>query len=495
MRSSFRLVSWLSVGALAVATTSAFACGNGSSSSGDPQDAGGVTSFSYTGQGCEYAIAPPESRALLDLALDDGSNVDGAGAQPKRVRLGLGGATTMGAAGYADPTKTAAFTWETDAKSGAAKVRIGSDPNALSDVRTGYTWTTPKPTVGLGTDEPETYMHEVHVCGLQPGKTYYYQVGGGASGSEVWSATQSFTTVPDSGKIVVGLSGDSRDKVEVFALVQTRMREAGVNLQLFSGDMVIFGARAQLYQQWLDAIWKDPSDGSKFLTLGQQMFVPIAGNHENEATRFYGNFAIPGTGVYAETYASFNVGSVHFVMLDDQPIATEPEGAMSKALLGWLEEDLTRADADRAAHPFVVAVSHRGLFSTSQHANDSDLHEARGKLAPVFDKHHVNLVVTGHDHEYERSKPLRAGADPKGDPIVRPTPAEGTVYVINAGAGASGYNIGTAPVAWREKAEAFNGNGFSGCYALLEIEAAKITLKAYLLGSPDKPIDTVELTK
>ena len=63
-------------------------------------------------------------------------------------------------------------------------------------------------------------MHEVHVCGLNPATTYYYQVGGGASGAEVWSATQSFTTVPASGTVTIGISGDARDQVSTFQLVQ-----------------------------------------------------------------------------------------------------------------------------------------------------------------------------------------------------------------------------------------------------------------------------------
>src|SRR5262249_45916033 len=162
--------------------------------------------------------------------------------------------------------------------------------------KTGYVWTTPPPTAGAGVDEPPTHMHEVHVCGLTPGKTYYYQVGGGAPGAEVWSATQSFTTVPTGGKVTVGILGDARDKVDVWQLVHKRMKNAAVNLQLISGDIVDIGSFEHLYANWLDAIWKDPADATKFLTLGEQMFVPIAGNHENEAARFYGAFAIPGDG-------------------------------------------------------------------------------------------------------------------------------------------------------------------------------------------------------
>src|SRR4051812_48343226 len=70
--------------------------------------------FSYSPVGCAYSFTPPDPRAFTAFAPDDAAApTDTAGAAPLRVRIGLGGATNAGAAGYADPTTTAAFTWET----------------------------------------------------------------------------------------------------------------------------------------------------------------------------------------------------------------------------------------------------------------------------------------------------------------------------------------------------------------------------------------------
>jgi predicted phosphodiesterase len=345
-------------------------------------------------------------------------------------------------------------------------------------------------------------MHEVHVCGLTAGKTYYYQVGGGAAGSEVWSATQTFTTVPTTGKVTIGLAGDARDKVSTWQLVQQRMRDAAVNIQLFGGDFVDIGTFEQLYTAALDAAWKDPQDATKFLTLGQQMIVPIAGNHENEAARFYAAFAIPGDDPqYAETFASFNVGGVHVALIDDQSIATDPGGdPQAAATLAWLDKDLTAADADRANHPFVVVVSHRGVFSTSNHGVDPDVLQTRGKLAPLFDKHHVDLAVNGHDHEFEISKPLHAGTDPSGAPTVQPA-GQGTVYLITAGAGAEPYDVGTVTADFRDTSTKFgNGTPYVGVYTLATIEGNKLTVTTYGLKaagggvSGDDVLKTIVLT-
>jgi hypothetical protein len=488
--------SWVLLVGVGLIGVSAFgmSCSSGKAPPKNEDAGPSAAAFSFSPQGCAYTISPPASRAFTDFAVDDPTPV-GDGAAPLRVRVGLGGATTKGAPGYADPTTTAVFTWQTKEKNHAARVRMGTDAGNVVDLHGGYSWTTPPPTLGFGTNEPETYMHEVHVCGLKPATTYYYQVGGGGGGKEAWSAAQYFTTVPASGKITVGILGDARDKVDTWRLVQQRMRDKSVAMQLTSGDLVDIGASEALFDTWLDAAWKDPSDPAKFITLGQQMIVAIAGNHENEAARFYANFSLPGD---TEQYASFDVGSAHFVVIDDQPIADSATGEEGSAILKWLEDDLARADADRAAHPFIVAVNHRGLFTTSLHSTDGDIREVRAAVAPIFDKHHVDLVLNGHDHEFERSKPLKAGADPAQAPVVQATPKDGTIYVVNAGAGADPYRVGVYPSDYREKATQFGqGTPYLGVYGLMTLDGTKLTLKSYGLSASgaDDELDNLELTK
>ncbi len=464
-------------------------------------DAGadGAVAFAYTPAGCAYQVSPPESRGFAELLRDD---VSVGGGAPQRVRIGLGGGTNSGAPGYADPATSAVFTWETIEPSGA-KVRLGTDPKVLTDVHAGYSWTTPAPTVGLGTEEPAPRLHEVHVCGLAAGKTYYYQVGGGAP--EVWSETQTFTTVPSAaqgGKITLGVSGDSRDSADIFQMVQLRMRDAAVAMQLFTGDAVLVGGQESLYGAFLDKAWRDPTDPKKFLTLGQQMIVATAGNHENESAQFYGNFAIPGDGPNAETYASFDVGSAHIVVLDDQSIALSATSDAATEQLAWVDQDLARAEANRSKTPLLIVVHHRGELSTSTHATDSDMVAMRSALMPIWDRHHVDLVVSGHDHDYERSKPATG---PATKPTVQSAATSGTTYVVCAGAGASGYAPGTVAAPYREKSVGFGagkaGSPYVGLYSLITLEGRKLTFTAYGLKASSKTvaaddvIDTFELAR
>ena len=459
--------------------------GSGGSSGGD---GGGCTvptgsGFQYAPAGCCYAYAPNPQSNFMNLALDSSS---AAGAPPLRVRLGLGGGVHAGQSGYADPSTTAAFTWETAAANGAAKVRLGTSASSMTMTQTGYTWTS------NGLDGTPAYMHEAHVCGLQPDTHYYYQVGGGPSGSEVWSATQDFLTVPAEGNpVTVGVFGDSRDVVGVWELVHARMKEAQVSLMAVPGDVVDTGSFEQEYQNWLDPIWHpNPKDTSQLGTLGQAYILPINGNHENDSPDSFSNWSIPAdsTDQYPETYASFNVGPIHFVLIDDQHISavgggqTDPEATVQ---LAWIDSDLKAADADRAHHPFVVALSHRGMYSTSFHAQDNDVLNVREQLAPLYDKYHVDLAVNGHDHEYERSQPLNAGSTPRGAPNVVAA-GQGTTYIINAGAGANPYPINSAPASYSAKQVTFCGNGtacagspYIGMYSLLDASMTSLKVTVY----------------
>jgi hypothetical protein len=466
-------------------------------------DGGGTTgSGFYSPHGCAYSITELTSRGYTNIALDDTTQPSSAAsAAPLRVRVGLRGNVTKGGAGYADPTTTAAFTWETSGATTNARVRYASSPAGLTSssvpVQTGFVYEVPS--AGITGTEPPTYFHEADVCGLTPGTTYYYQVGGGAEEQEIWSATQSFTTVASSGSITVGVFGDARDTVATWQMVNQRMTGAGASLLLVSGDIVDVGVEEDNdWQPWLDAIWTYDAGATGFLTLGQVTIVPIAGNHENEASQFYANWAMPGSSEkYANTYSSFDVGNTHFVMIDDELISAGATGSEASAQLAWIDSDLNAANADRANHPFIVAISHRGMFSTSYHAVDSDVLATRAAIAPLYDKYHVDLALNGHDHEYERSKELNVGSPASGAPNIVDG---GTTYVINAGAGADPYPVGSTPASFSLKSQALapeSSSPYVGCYVLLTLSGSTMTLNAYGMNASggstagDTVIDTV----
>jgi hypothetical protein len=133
----------------------------------------------------------------------------------------------------------------------------------------------------------------------------------------------------------------------------------------------------------------------------------------------------------------------------------------------WLEATLKEARRDRSVDMIVVFM-HQCAMSTSVPGNGSDL-GIRQAWLPLFDKYEVDLVLSGHEHDYERSYPVRgydagdlgtvvapnpgqtkgAKVDTRRPSVVTTEPsnhggipawntAEGTVYLVLGGGGTNG---------------------------------------------------------
>jgi hypothetical protein len=447
------------------------ACSGDDSGEQGSSGAGGQSAFAFTSEpeGCGYSIGIDASRGT-DFVIDDAKL--GTAPTPQRVRLGLGGSTKLGADDYADPSTTAALLWDTDVATTATKVRMGAAPTDLTRALAGFSYLLPG-TVPMR-------VHRADACGLEPKTTYYYQVGGGPDGTETWSETRSFTTLagPDDAEVALGVTGDSRDSLDVvWPLVQGRMAKAGIDFQVFTGDSIQLAVDASetYYASWFDGMMLGGS-------LGAMPVYAIGGNHENVQAQWLANHGSPGEGLTQGLYASFDVGPVHVVVFDDQVVASATPAVgfpdtIGTAVRDWLESDLAAADARRDVVPWIIVVNHRGVLSTSKHAGDADVVALRKIVMPIYDSHHVDLVLNGHDHNYERSKPATGPADA---PAAQTDFAKGTVYVVCAGAGASAYSKGEGDVAYREINAGFGeGTPYVGVYGLLSISSTTLKWTAY----------------
>lgn len=477
--------------------TSSSSAGSGSSSSGGggPRSPHGGGVLSFTPSGCAFSIA---SRREYQ-GFSPGASVSDPAPNIRRVRLGLGGNVAVGVLGRADPSTSIGFAWQTDDGTLASDVTWGTDPAPATwpaeNRAQGVTWLTPPGMINA--NGPER-MHEAYVCGLKPATTYYYRVGGGAAGSEVWSQVYSFTTTPsDPGATVkFGVAGDSRGELgDAWRLTQRRMQLAGVDLQLFSGDIVTFANDQAEWEKWLDAASLDIDQ--KPLTLAQTLLLSAHGNHENHSSFYFGNLVLPQDqahhGKYAELFFSIDVGPTHIVVLDDAWIANpslDPD--YKDELTTWLKADLDAAVKNRANVPWIITVQHRSEYSSSAHGKDADLLRVREHFVPIWDQYHVDLALRGHDHNYERSKPLTG---PPASPTVHQDPAEGTVYVVCAGTGAPAYSPGVSP--FTEVSHGYQTGGAVGVYGILTVSKAELKLEAHELrpDGTDPVFDTLTISK
>ena len=81
-----------------------------------------------------------------------------------------------------------------------------------------------------------------------------------------------------------------------------------------------------------------------------------------------------------------------------------PGGATPNAQTTWLQQTLSTARADTTIDWIIVQMHQCALSSTTDNGCDAGIRQA---WLPLFDEYQVDLVVNGHDHDYERSYPVR----------------------------------------------------------------------------------------
>jgi hypothetical protein len=101
--------------------------------------------------------------------------------------------------------------------------------------------------------------------------------------------------------------------------------------------------------------------------------------------------------------------------------------------------------------------------SGSRHGSAFELQAA---WRPVVDEHGVDLVLNGHEHQFEITKPLRAGE-------VVTSSADGTVYVVAGGAGADLYGFSQTQNVWSEYRESVH------TAATIRIRRDQLTLESF----------------
>jgi acid phosphatase type 7 len=126
---------------------------------------------------------------------------------------------------------------------------------------------------------------------------------------------------------------------------------------------------------------------------------PVPGNHEYNSPGAAPYYAYWGerAGKAGEGFYSFEIGAWHLVALNSNLLG----GALEARQEEWLASDLESHRAGCA-----LAFFHHAPFSSGWHASDRRL----SPLLRILYTHGVDVMLTGHDHDYERFAPQ----DPDG---------------------------------------------------------------------------------
>lgn len=323
----------------------------------------------------------------------------------------------------ADPRTTATVSWFTDSLvDPGSVVEFGATP-ALGRSAAGAS----HQAFGVA-----ALVHEATLTGLDPGSTVHYRVGG-ASG---WSETRAFRTAPDGASFRLVAIGDVGQRAQTSATLAAAAA-ASPDLVLLAGDLSYAEGNHAAWDSWFDVMQP---------LAARATTLAAPGNHDSEGAfgtqAFESRLAQPG----AELYYSFDYGRAHFLVLYSHLSGAATEGRVAP-MLRFMADDLEAAAARRDAGQldFLVVVQHHPLVGSTK-SGEVPLHE-RQIHAPLlalqeatFQRHGVDLLLTAHNHNYERSKPMVA-AQPTTQERRDYVDPVGYVQVVTGGGGQSLYDF------------------------------------------------------
>ena len=255
------------------------------------------------------------------------------------------------------------------------------------------------------------YDHEVRIGGLPAGTTVYYSIGESGTVYAGDDLDHRFGTAPVGGPSRMrawvlgdsGIAGTDQESVRD-AFLAYEQQSGEVDMLLLLGDNAYPDGSEDNYQV---AFFEPYAEILRRLPVWSTL-----GNHDAPNFSVYsGIFAPPTAGECGglpsgtESWYSFDWGGVHFVVLDSM-LSDRCENC---PMAQWLELDLANSNAR-----ITVAVFHHPPYSKGNHDSDDPMDsggrmlEMRENILPILEAGGVDLVLSGHTHDYERSKLLQS---------------------------------------------------------------------------------------
>ncbi|HTJ70515.1 MAG TPA: metallophosphoesterase family protein [Actinospica sp.] len=361
-----------------------------------------------------------------------------------------------------DPAREMTVSWSTATSVANPRVRFGTPDGGFGEEVRAATVTYVD-----SESKIEAYIHHARLTGLRPNTTYIYA----ALADGVLPDAGSFETAPvgrtpftftSFGDQCVPTASWNTAASPITAQLTTLAAPAAGDVvgaieqvrplfHLINGDLSYANLSADRVRTWNDFFTNNERSASK------RPWMPAPGNHENELGNgvlgfdsFRARFSVPSNGSadFEGLWYAFTVGSVRVVVLANDDVALQDAGGsyvnnysdgQQKA---WLTQQLAAARKSKAID-WIVVCMHQVIIS-SANANGADL-GIRQNWGPLFDQYEVDLVVCGHEHDYERSYAVRGTVS--GSETLTPNPAstetasidtsQGTVHMVLGGGGNS----------------------------------------------------------
>ncbi|MER5910396.1 metallophosphoesterase family protein [Streptomyces sp. NPDC001982] len=341
------------------------------------------------------------------------------------------------------------------------------------------------------------YVHHASLSRLTPNTDYIYLAAHDGTTPDSGSfrtaprgrAPLTFTSFGDQAAPEVSWAADGSMVIDNNSTPASKDIVAGIEqvaplFHLLNGDLCYANRDVDRVRTWGN-FFANNSRSARF-----RPWMPAAGNHEIESGNgpigmgaYQAYFTLPSTETDAELaglWYAFTAGSVRVIVLQNDDYCLQDasdyyvNGYSGGRQLAFLEKELRAARASKEVDWVVVAM-HQVMISSAD-ASGGDL-GLRQHYGPLFDRYGVDLVVCGHEHNYERSLAVRGVVS--GSETLTPNPVSqaqddidtsmGTVHMVLGGGGVSGttnqsfFKDGTAKVITAVTANP--GGGHTSVYA------------------------------
>jgi predicted phosphodiesterase len=325
---------------------------------------------------------------LVSTALSSSAIAEVEDDTPEQVRLSLGTTSTE-----------MVVSWITaDHSDGVVEWGFANDNLSFSELGINHTYSA---------DGWDGVIHSAAMNSLLPATEYHYRVGDSIGG---WSSISTFSTSPENDtRVRIGIIADM-DVTNAAEDVVSSMASHDLDLVLFSGDISYAYDGTRLWDEVNGDEWDEW--GRQYEPVSSTVPTMFAvGNHENEEQdgcagcgfqAYLSRIDMPyeASGSDSEFWYSFNFSMFHIVS-----ISSEHDYSEESSQYQWLENDLVNANQDREAHPWLITMFHRPMYSSTESGHGSEI-DFRDAIEPLLVEQNVDIVIAGHDHNYERTFPV-----------------------------------------------------------------------------------------
>ncbi len=319
---------------------------------------------------------------------------------------------------------------------------------------------------------------EVSFKGLEPGRTYTYEVANDRlilGKTRLAGPFETKTALPRGRPFRFAAFGDSGNGSNTQTEFAKRIAASKPDVIIHVGDLVYpTGLRSDYLRNFFR-----PNEEM----IRTAPFMPSEGNHDvatEKGEPLLEVFVAPRNGpagIEPERNYWFDYGDARFVALDSNRV--EEDGAitteqMKNAVAPWVRKAFTECDAR-----WKFVFFHHPYYTGSQHAAEGQAY-VKEAYRTVFEVCGVDVVFCGHNHLFERTAPIR------GDQVV--PDGKGIVYITTGCGGVSRYPEIHPPPSYMKT---YNDKVFS--FTQVDLSATRFEMKQ--IDENGKVIDEYVITK